>query len=54
MNAEYECQSCGFKWSGFPGPTGCPMCNHSYVKWTNYEEWKKHASEEYRKIIDGK
>jgi DNA-directed RNA polymerase subunit RPC12/RpoP len=53
-SAEYKCLQCGFEWVSFTGPNWCPACGHNYVKWVNYKKWKKHASKEYRRIIDGK
>jgi Zn finger protein HypA/HybF involved in hydrogenase expression len=41
MLAEFKCMKCKFKWSSNPGPTQCPMCNHLYVEWLNYEEMRK-------------
>ncbi len=55
--AHYKCIECGRKWSEKPGPdeptpvekfnnlgTVCE-CGSKYVKWLNYEEWKKcHAA----------
>jgi rubrerythrin len=41
MQAEHKCLNCEFEWVSSPGPTSCPLCGHLYVKWVNYEEWKK-------------
>ena len=41
MKCEYKCLKCGYEWSGKPGPTQCLLCNHLYVKWVNYEQWRK-------------
>ncbi len=40
MKAQYRCLQCEWEWEGKPGPTQCPLCNHDYVKWENYEEMK--------------
>ena len=42
IKAEYKCLKCGCKWKEvLRGPTQCPMCNHLYVKWVNYQELYK-------------
>lgn len=41
--AFYKCLKCGYEWKGKPGPVECPKCYHLYVKWVNYEEWRKSA-----------
>lgn len=37
----FRCLKCGFIWKDYPGPTECPNCNHLYVKWVNFEEWRE-------------
>jgi len=39
MTALYRCLS--HEWEGKPGPVECPECGHLYVKWINYEEWRR-------------
>ncbi len=41
MKAIFLCLGCGFKWKSIPGPTNCIRCNHIWVKWGNYREWKE-------------
>ena len=41
MKAKYKCLGCNYEYEGEPGPTECPKCDHLYVKWVNYEEWRK-------------
>jgi hypothetical protein len=45
LKAEFRCLKCGFEWKDKPGPTECRVCGHLYVKWVNYEEWRKWAEE---------
>lgn len=51
--AEFRCLKCGFEWTSEPGPTSCFKCNHLYVKWVNYEEWRENAPEEYKRFVRG-
>ena len=46
--AQYECYKCKYAWEHKPGPVTCPKCNHYYVKWVNYKEWRK-KYEEWKK-----
>lgn len=39
--AIYKCLKCGHNYTGKPGPTICPICNHVYIKWVNYDDIKK-------------
>ncbi|MCY4430912.1 MAG: hypothetical protein OXC11_11055 [Rhodospirillales bacterium] len=43
--AEYRClsESCGYRWTGRidSAHAGCIKCGHLYVKWENYEEWRR-------------
>ena len=39
--AEYLCLKCNHKYLDNPGMTTCPVCNHNYIKWLNYDELKK-------------
>jgi len=41
VRAEYRCFGCGHEFKGMPGLTPCPKCGHLYVKWMNYEEWRR-------------
>lgn len=41
MKALYKCLKCDYLWFGKPGPVTCPKCCHLYIKWINYEEWRK-------------
>lgn len=41
MLAKHKCLKCGCKWDSRPGPTQCPLCNHLYIKWVNYDEMRK-------------
>ena len=42
MPAEYECLWCGEKHADKePMGSSCPHCGHIYVKWVNYEAWRK-------------
>ncbi len=39
VQAEYQCVKCNYDWKQVqPSMVQCPMCNHSYVVWTNYKE----------------
>jgi rubrerythrin len=40
-SAKYKCLKCGYEWFGKPGPTVCPDCWYEYVKWENFDEWRK-------------
>jgi len=40
-SAQYKCTKCGHEWFGKPGPTVCPECWYEYVKWENFDEWRK-------------
>jgi len=51
--AKFKCLKCDFEWTAQPGPTSCFRCNHLYVKWVNYEEWKENTSEEYKRQTRG-
>jgi rubredoxin len=46
MKAEFRCLECGYEYEEEPGPTSCPMCEHLYVKWVNYEEWRDNHDKE--------
>lgn len=35
---KYKCLSCGHEYEHPVRPTECPICNHLYIKWLNYEE----------------
>ena len=37
-NARFQCQKCEHQWEQMPGPTVCPLCQHLYITWLNYEE----------------
>lgn len=54
MEAQFECAQCKHKWSGDPSTAlgGCTSCGHPYVKWVNFEKWRKQPrlSPEYRKV----
>jgi DNA-directed RNA polymerase subunit RPC12/RpoP len=49
--ARYKCLQCGHAFMGDPGPTttrggqprpnACSKCGSMYVKWVNYESWRK-------------
>ena len=50
--AHYLCLECRFEWEEqIPmvqtkppfksGSEPCPRCGHPYVKWLNYDEWRK-------------
>ena len=39
--AKYRCLKCGYEWEQQPQIVDCPICDHNYVKWLNYEEWRK-------------
>ena len=41
MRAKFQCLKCLYTWESKPGPTTCPICEHLYVKWLNYEELYK-------------
>ena len=42
MNAEYRCNGCGHAWHlAQPSQVTCPKCNHLYVKWVNFDAWRK-------------
>ena len=43
MKASYKCDKCGYKWNSNPKQTICPKCNHLYVEWLNYKEWRTWA-----------
>ena len=45
MKAKYKCLGCKYEWFGEPGPVECPKCSHIWVKWVNYEEWRKWQNE---------
>jgi len=32
---------CNYKWWQQPAMVVCPKCLYTYVKWINYEEWRK-------------
>ena len=36
--AQYRCQRCSHEWTDRAGPVQCPVCEHLYVTWLNYEE----------------
>jgi Zn finger protein HypA/HybF involved in hydrogenase expression len=36
MKARFKCLNCGTLWEDRPGPTQCPACSFSYVKWVNF------------------
>ena len=41
-----RCLNCGHEWDSpsRPGPgahTACVSCAHLYVKWVNFEQWRK-------------
>jgi len=40
MLAKFRCLKCNHIWKSNPGPTQCPVCNHLYIKWLNYEEMR--------------
>lgn len=42
--AHFRCLDCGYEYWTIPGPTECPKCRHIWVKWVNYEEWRKWAN----------
>jgi len=48
--AEYKCLKCGFEFCGNPGPTICKACGYNYVKWINYETWRKINPTKYNPI----
>jgi rubrerythrin len=39
--AKYKCMKCGYEWEQMPAQVICPICNHLYVEWVNFEEWRK-------------
>ena len=41
MKAKFRCLRCEYEYEDGPGPTTCPECGHIYIKWVDYEEWKK-------------
>jgi predicted Zn-ribbon and HTH transcriptional regulator len=41
MKAIFKCLGCGYEYKAEPGPTECPKCKHIWIKWVNYEEWRK-------------
>jgi len=41
MKARYRCLKCSHEWTDDPGMVRCPSCRYVYVKWVNYEEWRK-------------
>jgi ribosomal protein L40E len=42
MAAHYQCQQCMKEWALVsPRAHSCPHCSHVYVRWTNYDEWRK-------------
>jgi len=56
MLAKFKCLGCGYEYEDKPGPTTCPQCKHFWIKWLNYEEWrKKHPilMNKDRQIIQG-
>jgi len=50
--AKNKCLRCDYDWVDVPGShTKCPMCDHIYAKWTNYEEtFGKLTDEELRNL----
>ena len=42
----YECCKCDYRWSQpKTGPTECPICQHNYLDWINYEEhWERRST----------
>ena len=36
--AKYRCRKCKHEYECLAGPTQCPLCQHMYVDWLNYEE----------------
>lgn len=45
MKAKFKCLNCGYEYEDEPGPTICRKCGHFYIKWVNYEEWRKATPE---------
>jgi len=41
MKAHFRCLRCDYEYWTIPGPTECPECGNLWVKWVNYEEWRK-------------
>jgi len=42
MKILFRCDKCQYNWKeDKPKQVVCPLCNHSYVKWLNFEEWRK-------------
>jgi hypothetical protein len=39
--AAYRCLRCDSTWRCRPEDQPCPYCGHDYVKWENYEAWRK-------------
>jgi len=39
--AVFKCLKCNHIWMQEPAQTKCPMCGHVYVKWENFEKWRK-------------
>jgi rubrerythrin len=38
----YKCLKCDYEWDQIaPSQVVCPVCNNVYVKWMNFEEWRK-------------
>lgn len=47
--AEYRCLACGHQWQQEPARGPCPVCQHDYVKWENYEEVRQYWDERKRR-----
>ena len=41
MLVKFKCLKCNYKWEDKAGPTRCPVCDHLYIKWENYEKMRK-------------
>ncbi len=41
LDCRFKCLKCGHRWWDKPGPTQCPRCKHIWVKWVNYDQWRK-------------
>ena len=46
-DAEYRCCKCGHIYFDIPGPTSCEKCGHIWVRWVNWDEWRKKHSKSY-------
>ena len=42
--ARFRCDGCGTAFSAYPTESDCPRCPSAYVKWENFEAWRRSHS----------